>query len=173
MWRSKRQDWFLGLIVAFGMSGLPLNAQRHGRPDSAQNYAKSIPEPTLKIVVDGHTTNVRRKDLAAAASTVSTDVKGYKPGSVRSFTGVALAQLLPITTTSGVNDAYEIDYGFFHRQRIRATDLESESDLLIADEVNHRPVDRASLFHVTGRLRNGQPILIDKVTSIVLRSKER
>jgi hypothetical protein len=114
----------------------------------------------------------RRKDLAAA-SRVSTDVKGNKSGSVRSFTVVPLAQLLPITTTSDVNDAYEIHYGFFHRQRIRATDLESGSDLLIADEVDHRPVDRAPLFYVIGRLRDGQPILIDKVTSIVFRSRER
>jgi hypothetical protein len=165
---SKRADRCLGLAVALVASVVPLHAQRHGRPDSAQNYAKSIAEPTLKIIVDGHVTKAQHKDFAAMDRT-STDLPGRKPGFIRSFTGVTLAQLVPATAGPGLGGAtYEIHYGFFHRRVIRPAELEPGSDLVIADTVDHKTFDRTSLLWVAAKTHDGQPIALDKVTSVVV-----
>jgi hypothetical protein len=102
------------------------------------------------------------KDFAGMDRT-SIDVPGRKPGSIRSFTGVALAQLLPATGSREAGDrTYEIHSGFFHRQVICESELKPGSDLLIADEVNRKTVDRGALFWLTGQTHDGQPIVIGK-----------
>ena len=65
---------------------------------------------------------------------------------------------------------FEIHYGFFHRLRVLASELQPGTDLLIGDEVDHHAADRSSLFFALAPMRNGQTVLLDKVTSIVLQS---
>jgi hypothetical protein len=126
---QRARFWLLfgGLLLVAPL----LSAQRHGRPDSAQNYVKDIPEPVLKIVVAGQGTNVHRQDLAMMNRT-SREGPRSKSGSARSYAGTLLSQLLTPSDVGNV-DTYEIHYGFFHRRRLRRSDLEPGADLLIAD----------------------------------------
>lgn len=99
----------------------------------------------------------------------SIDVPGRKPGSSTRLSGVTLAQLLPATAGRSDDDrTYEIQHGFFHQRVIHESELEPGSDLVIADEVDRKTVDRASLFWLTGKANHGPRIVIGKVTSVAI-----
>ena len=141
----------------------PGPTQRHGRPDSAQQYAKSIPEATLTITVDGSRHVVRQKDFASLPR-ASRSVPSRKAGSVRTFAGVLLTDLVP---ADPVFRHYDIHHGFFHTRRLDDS-MVSSTAILIADAVDGRPIDRASLFSLIATGRDGNPIVIGKVTGIDL-----
>ena len=144
-------------------------AQRHGRPDSAQNYEKSIPEPTLTITIDSQSSRWKRAALAAMTRS-SISVPSRKPGSTRVFSGVTLSQLLPSDAAPPGLTVYETHHGFFHTQRLDASDLEPGTDLLIADRVDQRAIAKSSLFYVIATTRGHQPLTIGNVTSILIRT---
>ena len=125
------------------------------------------PEPVLNIAVAGRTVKVQRRDFSAVTRTSSEGPTG-KSGSARSYAGIWMSHLLTPSDVAGV-DTYEIRYGFFRRRRLRRSDLEPGSDLLIADMVDQHPVGRARLFYVVVTARGGRMITIDKVYAIVLR----
>jgi hypothetical protein len=142
-----------------------LRAQRHGRPDSAQLYAKGVPEATLTLMLDGDRHIVQRKDFASLPRT-SRGSPGGNAGSGRTFTGVLLADL--VTTHPAVRQ-YDIHYGFFHTRHLDDSLVRSPADILVADHVDGRAIDRASLFDVIATTRDGNTIVIRKVSGIVLR----
>jgi hypothetical protein len=157
--------------VALGLS-VTLDAQRHGRPDSAQNSAKSIPEPTLKITIDGASTRWKREAFAAMAKGPAA-VPARKPASSRVFTGVPLSQLIPAGATSRGPDVDEIHHGFFQTRRLNASDLQPGTDLLIADQIDQKNIGKGSPFYVIAMTRDSKPIVIGKVTSIVIHPTQR
>jgi hypothetical protein len=129
-----------------------------------QNYSKSISEPTLILTIEGVHQKFQQKDLATLPRT-SRDVAGQNWGSCRTYVGVLLSGLLPTHT---LISRYEIYHGFFHTRRLDASLFEPGTDLLVADGIEHQHVDRGSLFYVVGVLKDGQPFVIRKVTSIEL-----
>jgi hypothetical protein len=144
-----------------------LRAQRHGRADSAQQYARKPPETTLTITVDRDHHLMRQKDLASLPRTTRV-VAGQTSGSqsARTFTGVRLADLVaPDPSVSH----YDIHHGFFHTTHLDQSTLASPPDLLVADVVDGRTIDQGLLFELIATARDGHTIEIGKVTSIALR----
>jgi hypothetical protein len=169
----RRPSWSMtvsGLVVlAFAVT---LHAQRHGRADSAQNYQKGIPAPVLRITSAGITTRWKRDSLAEMPRSVALVPDGTR-APTRTFTGVPLSFLVPVGTTPRGVELYEIHHGFFHTTHLKSSELDEGSDLLVADRVDQKNIDAELLFCVIATTRDHQPIVIRKVTSIVITPVQR
>src|SRR5262249_13090847 len=108
-----------------------LRAQRHGRADSAQQYAKSIPEATFTITFDGRRHVLAQRDLTHLSRT-SREVAGKEPGSVRKYSGVLLTDLVSADPSLR---RYDIHHGFFHITHLDESMLMSPADILVADHI--------------------------------------
>ena len=147
----------------------PIFAQRHGRPDSAQNYAKSIPDATLTIRTPTSTTHLRRGEVAAYPTTSDT-ITDRSGKLTHRISGVQISTISEISDWAASGETLDIHYGFFHTRRIRAADLAPSSTPLIVTMVDNRPVDRDSLFYVLIRTRTDEIIRMRRVTQIRMRS---
>jgi hypothetical protein len=154
-----------GALLVPVVGAAPAFAQRHGRADSAQNYAKGIPEPTLTNRTPGSTIKLRRQQLSGYPA-ISETIVGPARGRVQSLSGVAISAVAGGSSLLASGQMLEVHYGFFRTKRVRFSDLAPDTTPLIVEKVNDRLVNRTSLFYVLIRTTKGDVIRLKAVREI-------
>jgi len=151
----------------WAVSPLPVHAQRGGRPDGVQNYMKGIPDASLKIRFNEQKV-IWPVPVLARLAFVSINAYDSQLRSMREYTGIRFSDLLPSGVASAQADEYEIHYGFFHTRRIKSSDLNAESVILVADEGNDHFANRLSRIRFIIASPN-ESVVIDGVVEVVVK----
>ena len=151
-------------MLVLVVSATPTVAQRHGRADSAQNYAKGIPDATLTIRTPTSKVQLQRQQLSQYPTTTQ-DIDPQSQGRVQSISGVPISAL-PGLSVLPPDQTLEIRHGFFRTRRIRMSDLATDTMPVIVQRIDGKPIDRASLFYILLRLRTGAVIRVKAVREI-------
>jgi hypothetical protein len=155
------------IILMAVLVNVPAHAQRHGRADAVQNYYNRIPDSALTVAVATHKIRWRTPQLAKL---VQTSIAGLPSNatSVQSFTGVPFADVLPIVVPRSDIVMYEVHYGFFRRRRLQAVDLDSTTDLLVADDQNDGFTNRLTGIRLVAKMRDERIVTIKNVDAITV-----
>ena len=160
------------LIVLALLSLFPMgaSAQRHGRADSVQNYTKSLrrENPQLSLYLEPahkwvyfHMTDVQ-KMRRTTVSTLDPTTKA-----INSYEGVRLDELVPDKRVGHTFEVFKGSFwGFRDRRVVSSTDLNLESETLVADTVNGKRLAGNSPFYFVGKNQSGDSIVIKKLAHI-------
>jgi hypothetical protein len=142
-------------------------AQRHGRSDSVQMYARSIPPPDLLIEWTSlhHQDSWRAADLEAMeAHTV--ELRPSSSSIQEVFAGVRLSDLL--STRGGVEPeaVLEVHYGFFRKKIVHWQQLHAD-ETIVADRRNGKRLQ--NLYWLVGEDDHDRLVTIKSVYKIVVK----
>ncbi len=164
---------YLRLLCLLSLTLLPSlsRAQRGGRADSAQNYYhRSKPhDPTIAVRIN-NSWKYRKLSELRLLKRVTVEGKDAKSGAPLNYQGVHLDQLLPADHLLVSFRLYrETHWGFRDRIAISSADLDKDSEVILADTQNDRPITRANPFSVVLRQPDGALRVIRDVASVQLR----
>lgn len=146
---------------------LPLAAQRHGRPDSSQNYERVVspPELVLKLETTHQEIHFRASDLdkLSRSKLVTTSPN---PNKITTYEGVYLDNLLATMPQHQESGMVKVSYGFFHTKTFSAAELNPASEPLVADKINGKHLSGDMPFCLLAKDRQGHDLLIRNVTII-------
>ena len=159
------------VLVALSMASIavnsaPLYAQRHGRPDGVQMYARSIPAPELEVqwTVQHERDRWRAADLETMdAHTVVALSKHSAPEVV---SGVRLGDLL---AKRGTSDApvLEVHYGLVQKKTLHWQELDPNQTIVVTRRNGSLLQEGVWLVAVDTHARS---ITIRRVSKIVVKT---
>ena len=157
----------LAIVLLSLIWALPLTAQRHGRPDSAQRNAHSIRPPELVLTL-GNThqkIHLSSSDLNRLRQSVMV-TSDPKTNKITTYEGVLLEDLLASLPRHTEIQSLHVSHGFFHKSTITALQLNPTSEPLIAPTVNGKHLSGDMPFCLIAKDRQGHDLLIRNVTAI-------
>ena len=86
------------------------------------------------------------------------------------YEGVALDQLVVITTPNPGSETVEIEFGSHQTQTISGNDLEAREKLIVVDTVDGRPISRYAPYDVVAEFQGKPALTLIDVRSINVRA---
>jgi len=146
---------------------VPLIAQRYGRPYSPLSPAHNMapPEFVLKLEPAHHNIRISDSDLGQLkrSTFITADPKTRK---VTRYDGVPLVNLLSAVPQHSRPRTLEVYYGFFRTRAISTSELDPDSEPLIADMIDGNHIKGGKPFCLIAKDRQGHFLLIREVTAI-------
>jgi hypothetical protein len=157
----------LAIVLLSLIWTLPLTAQRHGRPDSSQNYARGIspPEIVLKLETTHQEIHLRTSDLDKLKRSAMA-ITSPNTNKITKYEGVFLGDLLAAAPQHQETTIVKVSYGFFHSKIFSTAELNPASEPLIADMANGEHLFGDMPFCLIAKDRQGHDLLIRNVTAI-------
>jgi len=154
----------LALLLLFFAPAVTM-AQRYGRPYSlAEN-----PQVLLEVKVQKQHHYFRAADLRKMSRSSVTLIDPATHIS-HVYEGVALDQLLPITARSLQGESIDVAFGSHQTVTLADTDLDPQSQLLVVDTVDGKPLIGHIPYYLVARLRGKPQQTITDVQCITIHS---
>lgn len=88
------------------------------------------------------------------------------------YEGVALDQLVPITTLNPGSETVEVEFGSHQAQTFSGNDLETRTKLIVVDTVDGRPISPYAPYGVVAEFHGTPALTLIDVRSISVRASK-
>jgi hypothetical protein len=157
----------LAIVLLSLIWALPLTAQRHGRPDSSQKYARAMspPELVIKLETPHQEIRLRTSDLDKLRRSALMS-RNPNTNKITMYEGVYLEDLLTTVPQRQKSNLVKVSYDFFHTKTFSTADLHTSSEPLIADKANGKHLSGDMPFCFIAKDRQEHDVVIRNVTAI-------
>lgn len=160
---------YLTGLVLFLLLTVQASAQRHGRPDSAQNYMKyrkplsaelGLKFETTHKWIYFHLSDLRKMERTTMRATDPTT------GGTTTYQGVSLSELVPDGLADHKFEVFEDSWGFRDKRVLSEDGVNAESELIVADTIDGKRLAGNAPFCFVVKNKRGDMIVVKKLVHI-------
>jgi hypothetical protein len=149
------------ILLALLLIPTPATPQRYGRPYTPVG----LPTLLLEVSVGRKTHYFSQYDLRRMPRSVATETEPTTK-QTHIYEGVALDQLVAIATLTSTGETIQIESGSHQTQTLSGNDLATETNLIVVDTVDGKPLSLYRPYCFVAIFRDKAPLIASDVRSI-------